>query len=61
MSKICCRSNLSESEQTGWGCSAKMNTRIALIIKKSIKNIDPNAFLTVNESTEVLGKGFTEY
>ena len=38
-----------------------LSTKEFIELKKSIKNIDPNAFLTVNESTEVLGKGFTEY
>ena len=38
-----------------------LSTKEFIELKKSIKNIDSNAFLTVNESTEVLGKGFTEY
>ena len=38
-----------------------LSTKEFIELKKSIKNIDPNAFLTVNESTEVLGMGFTEY
>ena len=38
-----------------------LSTKEFIELKKYIKNIDPNAFLTVNESTEVLGKGFTEY
>ena len=32
-----------------------------IALKKDVKEIDPDAFLTVNESTEVLGKGFTDF
>ena len=30
-------------------------------LKKDVKEIDPEAFLTVNESIEVLGKGFADF
>lgn len=36
-----------------------LSTKEFIELKKSIKGIDPDAFLTVNESTEVLGNGFT--
>ena len=32
-----------------------------IALKKDVKEIDPDAFVTVNESTEVLGKGFTDF
>ena len=32
-----------------------------IALKKDVKEIDPEAFVTVNESTEVLGKGFTDF
>ena len=32
-----------------------------IALKKDVKEIEPDAFLTVNESTEVLGKGFTDF
>ncbi len=32
-----------------------------IVLKKDVKEIDPDAFVTVNESTEVLGKGFTDF
>ena len=32
-----------------------------IALKKDVKEIDPEAFVTVNESTEVLGKGFTNF
>lgn len=35
-----------------------LNTKQFIELKKYVKEIDPEAFVTVNESTEVLGKGF---
>lgn len=32
-----------------------------IALKRDVKEIDPEAFVTVNESTEVLGKGFTDF
>lgn len=32
-----------------------------IALKKDVKEIDPDAFVTVNESTEVLGKGFADF
>lgn len=37
-----------------------LNTKQFIALKKYVKEQDPDAFVTVNESTEVLGKGFTE-
>lgn len=38
-----------------------LNTKQFIALKKYVKEIDPDAFVTVNESTEVVGKGFTDY
>ena len=38
-----------------------LNTKQFITLKKYLKEEDPDAFITVNESTEVLGKGFTDY
>ncbi|MEN8076768.1 YitT family protein [Clostridioides difficile] len=38
-----------------------LSTKQFIALKKQVKEIDPDAFVTVNESTEVLGKGFTDY
>lgn len=38
-----------------------LNTKQFISLKKYVKEIDPDAFVTVNESTEVVGKGFTDY
>lgn len=38
-----------------------LSTKQFIALKKYVKEIDPDAFVTVNESTEVLGKGFTDY
>ena len=38
-----------------------LNSNEFIALKKDVKEIDPDAFLTVNESTEVLGKGFTDF
>lgn len=38
-----------------------LNTKQFIALKKQVKEIDPNAFVTVNESTEVLGEGFTDF
>lgn len=38
-----------------------LNSNEFIALKKDVKEIDPDAFVTVNESTEVLGKGFTDF
>ena len=38
-----------------------LSTKEFIALKKYVKEIDPDAFVTVNESTEVLGKGFTDF
>lgn len=38
-----------------------LNTKQFIALKKYVKEIDPDAFVTVNESTEVVGKGFSDY
>lgn len=38
-----------------------LNNKQFIALKKYVKEKDPEAFVTVNESTEVLGKGFTDY
>ena len=38
-----------------------INVSKLLKLKKHVKEIDPAAFLTVNDSTEVLGEGFKAY
>lgn len=38
-----------------------LNIKQFIALKKYIKEVDHDAFVTVNESTEVLGKGFTDY
>ena len=38
-----------------------LNSNQFIALKKHVKEIDPDAFVTVNESTEVLGKGFTDF
>lgn len=38
-----------------------LNSNQFIALKKHVKEIDPAAFLTVNDSTEVLGEGFKAY
>ena len=38
-----------------------LNSNQFIALKKHVKEIDPSAFLTVNDSTEVLGEGFKAY
>ena len=38
-----------------------LNSNQFIALKKQVKEIDPSAFLTVNDSTEVLGEGFKDY
>ena len=38
-----------------------LNSNQFIALKKHVKEIDPAAFLTVNDSTEVLGEGFKDY
>lgn len=38
-----------------------LNSNQFIALKKQVKEIDPAAFLTVNDSTEVLGEGFKAY
>lgn len=38
-----------------------LNSNQFIALKKHVKEIDPAAFLTVNDSTEVLGEGFIAY
>ena len=38
-----------------------LNSNQVIALKKHVKEIDPAAFLTVNDSTEVLGEGFKAY
>ncbi|WP_196000917.1 YitT family protein [Clostridium sp. 1001271B_151109_B4] len=38
-----------------------LNSNQFIALKKYVKEIDPAAFLTVNDSTEVLGEGFKAY
>ena len=40
---------------------AVLNSNQFIALKKHVKEIDPAAFLTVNDSTEVLGEGFKAY